>query len=246
MAIQRNTDQEIETALMARTAGRMLDIATGSGWMLGWLMETMQDPVEAVGIDLTVLDAAAFNDDNIFNRDNVEYMQMDAHALEFDDNSFDTVSISTSLHHMADAETVLREAVRVLKPCGTLVVLEMYRDHQDDAQMTHVLMHHWWANIDSVTGIVHNETYTRQGLIELVNSLGLRDVTLMDTTFGADADPYDSERREIMLNRMAHYLERAKGVPNFEDFETRANDLKLRLLNTGFLTANMLIAIGQK
>lgn len=246
MAIQLKTDRDIEAVLATRTAGRLLDIATGSGWVIGWLMEHMQDPVDAIGIDITVLDAATLNDDSIFNQDHVEYMQMDARDLEFADNSFDTVSISASLHHMADAETVLREAVRVLKPSGTLIVLEMYRDQQDGAQMTHILMHHWWANIDSANGIVHHETYTRQGLIDLVNSLGLSEITLMDTAFGVDVDPFDAKRREMLLNRIAHYLERAQDLPNYAEFETRANDIKLRLLNNGFLTANNLVAIGRK
>lgn len=246
MEIQLSTDQDIEATLAARTGGRILDIATGSGWMITWLMDTMQGVTGAIGTDIGVLDSAAFNDDSVFNRENVEYMQMDAHDLDFEDASFDTVAISAALHHMADPQTVLREMGRVLKPGGTLLVIEMYRDHQDGAQMTHILMHHWWANIDSSLGIVHHETFTRQGLIDLIGSLGLSDLALMDAAFGADADPFDAERRNILLKRIDHYLERAKDLPNYAEFERRANEIRLRLLNEGIISANNLVIIGQQ
>lgn len=246
MPIQITAPQDIDTALAARYGGAILDIATGSGWVIDWLLRTMRDPSHAVGIDLRALDAAALDDDSVFNRQNVDYMQMDAADLDFDDASFDTVAIANSLHHMADAQAVLTEMRRVLKPGGTLLVVEMYRDQQDGPQMTHILMHHWWANIDAALGIVHNETFTRQELIDIVNGLGLEKLTVMDASFGAGGDPHDTERRDILLKRIDHYVQRASELPDYAAYEARANELRLRLLKHGFITANSLIAIGEK
>lgn len=246
MPIQITAPQDIDAALAARYGGTILDIATGSGWVIDWLLSTMRDPSHAVGIDLHALDAAALDDDSVFNRQNVDYMQMDAADLDFDDASFDTVAIANSLHHMADAQAVLTEMRRVLKPGGTLLVVEMYRDQQDGPQMTHILMHHWWANIDAALGIEHNETFTRQELIDLVNGLGLDALTVMDASFGAGGDPHDTERRDVLLKRIDHYLQRASELPDYAAYEARANDLRLRLLKHGFITANSLIAIGEK
>lgn len=246
MPVQLTATHDIDAALVARYGGAILDIATGSGWVIGWLLRTMRDVSHAVGIDLRALDAVALDDDSVFNRENVEYMQMDAARLDFDDASFDTVAIANSLHHMADARAVLAEMRRVLKPGGTLILVEMYRDQQDGPQMTHILMHHWWANIDAALGIVHNETFMRQELIDLVRGLGLSALTVMDASFGAGGDPHDAERRDVLLKRIEHYLQRASELPDYAAYEARANDLRLRLLKHGFITANSLIVIGEK
>lgn len=246
MPIQLSTDDQIEAQIASLRGGRILDVATGSGWLLAWLLDTMQDTTGGAGIDLRPLDAAALDEEGIFNRENVEFLQMDAAAMDFPDASFDTVAIANSLHHMPDAGAVLAEMRRVLKPGGHVVVLEMYRDQQDGPQMTHILMHHWWANIDSALGITHNETYTRAALVDLITGLGLQNVALLDASFGAGQDPHDSERREVLLNRITHYLDRAKDLPDYAAFETRAKDLKLRLLDEGFRSANTLVAVEQK
>ena len=48
---------------------------------------------------------------------------MDAHAMGFDDNSFDRVCGSGILHHL-DVEMAIEETTRVLKPNGTAVFFE--------------------------------------------------------------------------------------------------------------------------
>ncbi len=246
MPIQLSTDDQIEAQIASLTGGRILDVATGNGWLLAWLLDTMQTTTEGVGIDLRPLDAAALDEEGVFNRENVEFLQMDAASMDFPDGSFDTVAISNALHHMPDVGAVLAEMRRVLKPGGHLIVLEMYRDQQDGPQMTHILMHHWWANIDSALGIMHRETYTRAALVDLIAGLGLQNVALLDASFGAEANPHDPDRREVLLKRITHYLDRAKDLPEYPDFEARAKDLKLRLLDDGFRSANTLVAVGQK
>ncbi len=246
MAIQLSTVQDIEAAIASLTGGRILDVATGDGWLLAWLLDTMQDAVEGVGIDLRPLDFAALDDASVFNRADVEFLQMDAHAMDFADASFETVAIATSLHHLPDPRPVLDEMLRVLKPGGHVVIVEMYRDHQDGPQMTHILMHHWWAAIDRALGITHNETYRRQELLDLVGALNLRDLAVFDVAFGAEMDPHDPERRDILLKRLDHYLRRAEELPNRDELAARADAIKLRLLNEGFRTANMLVIAGGK
>jgi len=49
---------------------------------------------------------------------------MDATSLEFDDATFDLVSIRDALRNLDDREAVLREMVRVLRPDGRLLVEE--------------------------------------------------------------------------------------------------------------------------
>ncbi|WNN48439.1 bifunctional demethylmenaquinone methyltransferase/2-methoxy-6-polyprenyl-1,4-benzoquinol methylase UbiE [Siccibacter colletis] len=55
---------------------------------------------------------------------NVEYVQANAEALPFPDNTFDCITISFGLRNVTDKEKALRSMFRVLKPGGRLLVLE--------------------------------------------------------------------------------------------------------------------------
>lgn len=55
---------------------------------------------------------------------NVNYVQANAEALPFPDNTFDCVIISFGLRNVTDKDKALRSMFRVLKPGGRLLVLE--------------------------------------------------------------------------------------------------------------------------
>lgn len=55
---------------------------------------------------------------------NVEFVEADATALPFERASFDIVCTARTLHHVARPALVLAEMDRVLRPGGTMVVLD--------------------------------------------------------------------------------------------------------------------------
>ena len=55
---------------------------------------------------------------------NVSYVQANAEALPFPDNTFDCITISFGLRNVTEKEQALRSMFRVLKPGGRLLVLE--------------------------------------------------------------------------------------------------------------------------
>ncbi|MGB1090680.1 MAG: bifunctional demethylmenaquinone methyltransferase/2-methoxy-6-polyprenyl-1,4-benzoquinol methylase UbiE [Oceanobacter sp.] len=55
---------------------------------------------------------------------NIEYVQANAEALPFEDNSFDVITIAFGLRNVTDKDAALRSMTRVLKPGGRLLVLE--------------------------------------------------------------------------------------------------------------------------
>jgi SAM-dependent methyltransferase len=223
------------------SGGRVLDVATGGGSFVQFVLDGLRDHGEIVGIDANPELSMAFAE-ALGDRADVRFVEMDAHRLAFADGSFDTVCVSNSLHHFADPGPVLAEMLRVLRPGGHVVVNEMYRDGQSETQATHVLLHHWWAAVGRQRGDVHRETYRRAEIVEIVDGLGLVDLRLADLA-DPDEDPHDPETVAELESAIDRFVGLAEGHP---DLQQRGEELRGRLLDIGVRSATQLVAIGRR
>ena len=178
------------------SGGKVLDVATGNGGFIHFLAEGLKDYEEIIGIDTKEGLEEVF--DEQFGGKPIRYQQMDAAQMEFANGHFDTVSISNSLHHMSDLPGALSEMLRVLKPGGHLLLLEMYCDNQTETQMTHVQLHHWWGEVDRAQGIFHNETFKREEIVEMVAGLGLVEIRMQDLSDSCE-NSHDPEILETLI-----------------------------------------------
>ena len=100
----------------------ILDLCCGTG---DWSIHMAQNnpEVEVIGLDFSenMLEVAGTRTEHI---DNISLVQGDAMNLDFPAQSFDTVTIGFGLRNLPDYAQGLKEMYRVLKPGGTLVVLE--------------------------------------------------------------------------------------------------------------------------
>lgn len=55
---------------------------------------------------------------------NIDYAQLDAEALPFEDDTFDCITMAFGLRNVTDKDRALASMLRVLKPGGKLLVLE--------------------------------------------------------------------------------------------------------------------------
>jgi len=233
-----------ESTIKTISAGRVLDVATGKGNFISFLLEKIKNYDEIIGIDTSENGSAAFAE-AFKDKPNIRFIKMDARHMNFPEASFDTVCISNSLHHMPDLEVVLAEMKRVLRPGGHFIIAEMYRDNQTETQMTHVLLHHWWAAIDKANGVVHNETYSRQQILDIINGLGLKGAHI-DETSDLNFDPKDPETIKILTNSIDQYLKRNEGSPGESTLRERGLELRQRVEEIGFHSATSLLVIGVK
>jgi len=57
----------------------------------------------------------------------IDVVRYDGRVLPFEDARFDLVTVCDVLHHTTDPLTVVREAMRVLKPQGALIIKDHFR-----------------------------------------------------------------------------------------------------------------------
>jgi ubiquinone/menaquinone biosynthesis C-methylase UbiE len=107
----------------SQVQGDVLEIAIGTGRNLPFY----SDEVRLTGVELSPEMLAIGRRRAAELGREVELRIGDAQALEFDDGSFDTVIITLALCTIPDDRKAAAEAWRVLRPGGTLVLLEHVR-----------------------------------------------------------------------------------------------------------------------
>ncbi|RDE90300.1 bifunctional demethylmenaquinone methyltransferase/2-methoxy-6-polyprenyl-1,4-benzoquinol methylase UbiE [Aggregatibacter aphrophilus] len=109
-----------------RKGQKVLDLAGGTGDFTAKFSRLVGQSGEVVLADIndSMLQVEREKLRNLGVVGNVNYVQANAEALPFPDNTFDCVIISFGLRNVTDKDKALRSMYRVLKPGGRLLVLE--------------------------------------------------------------------------------------------------------------------------
>ena len=249
---------EIDKKLKTISGGKVLDVATEGGGFIQTLMKTLKDYNSFIGVDISKksLEKAKKS----FKKQSVEFILMNAENLKFKHDSFDTVGISHSLHHLANIDTVLTEMKRVLKSDGYFLIQESFCDgNQTEAQQTDILQHYWGAKIDNLKGIPHNKTLQKQELIEIIRNLELKDLVTIESShyvkclYCKDKVECENPKSENLinfaikeidsdLNRLAEFVNH----PEYPRLKEEGKELKKRVRKTGVGIPSHLFVIGRK
>jgi arsenite methyltransferase len=165
---------ELLASLNLRGDERILDMGCGRGAVLLMAAQYLSTG-RAVGVDLwrradqsgNSLEATQRNAVAEGVADRVELSTGDMTALPFEDSSFDLVVSSMAVHNIPDRagrEKAIDEAVRVLRPGGRLVLVDVRATGQHQVQLLRIGMssvsrrglgwRFWWSGPLAVTGIV--------------------------------------------------------------------------------------------
>lgn len=239
----REIKYSIESLISTISGGNILDVATGSGGFITFLIDNLESYTEITGIDCSERSIEAAR--KAHNQPKIQFLLMDGTHLDFPDSHFDIVCMANSLHHMADLPTVLSEMRRVCKPGGNIIISEMYRDGQSETQLTHVYLHHWWAAVDTADGITHNPTFTRQQIMDVANNLSLQQLNYYDDQ-DLEPNPKDPEMIRELDGIIDRYIQRSQGLIGGAELCRQGEDLRQRLHEVGFQGASSLFMIGKK
>ena len=110
--------RRVVTLIIAPKPGmKILDIAAGTG--------SSSRPLVDKGAEVTALDFShGMIEQGRKQNKNINFVQGDALKLPFEDNSFDVTTISFGLRNTSNTEKALKEALRVTKDGGRIVVAE--------------------------------------------------------------------------------------------------------------------------
>jgi ubiquinone/menaquinone biosynthesis C-methylase UbiE len=126
-------DTAVEDAIRAALAGvpfrSLLDLGTGTGRMLELFGSTIE---RGLGLDLS-LDMLAIARDRLERAGlrNCSVRQGDLYDLPVGADTFDAVIIHQVLHFLDDGARAIREAARVLRPAGRLLIVDFAPHEQE-------------------------------------------------------------------------------------------------------------------
>ena len=232
--------QNLEKKLKEIDGGNVLDVATGRGEFIN-LIKEFKSYASITAIDTSERVEKAFKE----KFKNVKFQIMDAANMSFQDEAFDTVCLSNSLHHMPDLNKTLNEMKRVLQKGGNFIINEMLSNQQDEVRKSHVLLHHWWAKIDTIFGEKHDPTFSKDEIITIIDALELTDYDLIEYTWDIE-NPKEEKFVNEQLKVIEMGLERIENRKEYSSLKTEGEKIKEHIIKNGFAPASAVFIVGKK
>ena len=174
-------------------SSNILDVACGTGDICFEINKYHN--VNITGIDISSKMIKIANKKlNAKNYSNIKFLQGDAENLPFESNSFDYITISYGFRNISNYEKALNEFYRVLKPNGTLGILEFSRSKSKIIDAIFRLYFHkvlpqvasLFSRSDAYRYLPESVDFfpSRNDIVSKITKSGFNDVKFLDLTFG--------------------------------------------------------------
>ena len=223
---------------------RILDVATGQGTFMSMIASVYDGFVEMTGIDIS--DRAIAAVEKSFSDPRISARKMDVNDMCFEEGYFDLTCLSNSMHHVNDINETIGNMAKVTMDDGLLIFNEMRRDNDSEKKMTHTYLHHFWAEIDRLNGITHEETLTKDQIIDVFEKnedVDIVEYWELETGAGQEID---ETAYEWLKNTIDASLKRAEGKGDYDRLLEEAAGLKKRLKDVGFESASQVMVVLKK
>jgi SAM-dependent methyltransferase len=192
--------------LIALAAPRPSDVALDVGCGVGHTLRRIAPLVAfAVGADAT-FEMMQAGRAGVVSAPNAAFVQSDATALPFDDETLDLVTCRLAAHHFTDAAAAFREVARVLRRGGRFVLVDNYAP-DEPALETFI------NELETLRDASHVRNQTVRGWTSLLEDAGLRtgDGSSLLTTKLTTEDWL--ARSQTPPDRAAEVRRRLRGAP---------------------------------
>jgi SAM-dependent methyltransferase len=234
---------ELRAYLENTCVGHLLDVATGEGDFLRFVLDTVATFDSATGLEPNKESLSIAK--NMLFPYKVDLVLGNVRKLPFEESYFDFVTVSNGLHHFEQPVKSIQSMMRVLLSGGRLLINETICDGLNPAQQTHLDYHALKADIDTAKGIYHRQLYTREELLSLLQEAHVD----AEKIFVSDNEPDMLNSKEKIWqfsHKIDEMVEMAGELPQKNSFESRGWELKEKIRTFGFQKPPQLTLIAYK
>ncbi|MCM1989986.1 class I SAM-dependent methyltransferase [Oceanirhabdus seepicola] len=237
---------ELKNRIKNINGGKVLDIATGQGVFLKTLLQNINSYEVAFGCDISKEDLEIAK--NNLEDENVHLILGKEDALFFLDGEFDLVTISNGLHHFKNVDSIISEAIRVLKPNGLLLINEMLSNDLSEPQLTHKKFHDFSMRVGKLFGESGNSTaYTDKEVKRLFeidrNSLKLIEQCIHEEDKTNFINEEEIERVSKVIDERVHSI---STLSEYDKLKRDGEQIKARLREFGIHRSKHIFLLYKK